>query len=94
MGDFYGRSHLFALKSEQGFLCHSWLDTNYMGVVLFTDTKTANAWLKEVTKYGFAFEVRPTIVKEHPTELKPTINPGSDRMDIHRILGRVVWQNW
>lgn len=94
MGDFYGRSHLFALKSEQGFLCYNWLDVRYVGVVLFTDTKTANTWLKEAAKYGFALEVRPTLIKEHPVGLKPAINPSSDPADFHRVLSRIVWKNW
>lgn len=100
MGDFYGRPCLYVLESHRGFLCYRWWVGDRIGVVLFSDTKTALAWVKEVNKMAFKhgrdewwLEVKPRAVKFHPLDLQPAINPSGDFSDVARIMNDFFWRD-
>lgn len=95
--DFYGHSHLIALKAAAGFLCHHWMFSPNRSVVLFTDAKAAREWTKKVNTAGrpnWNIEAIPTMIKSHPEGMKVTINPGSDISDLMRIMGHTFYENW
>ena|SRR6188768_1857796 len=98
----YGHSSLYALRGTGGFLCHAWWASSLRSVVLFTDIKTAKAWIAKVNKhveqkrnseYG-KLEVQPALIKFHPVSLRATINPSVDGHDVDRIMKRSFYENW
>lgn len=94
MGNFYGHSRLVCLRSAEGILCYRWLAAPQNAIVLFTDSKLAVKWVKEVAKCGVWLVVAPHLISEHPEHLAATINPSDDGADIRRITDRMFWGNW
>lgn len=101
MSDFYGHSHLIALKSSKGYYCYNWWAYTVVAVVLFTDTKTAKEWLKKANVEAAKSQGRLeeivavlTQIKSHPVAMRTTINPSTDAAEIHRVMKKSFWQDW
>lgn len=94
--DFYGHSHLLALKAADGFLCFRWMFSPNKSVVLFTDAKAAKEWVKKVNTAGKGWKIEaiPTMIKSHPEVFRVAINPSSDISDLARIMSHVFYENW
>lgn len=89
----YGHNTMYALRGSGGFLCYTWWASVQQAVVLFSDTKTANAWVKSANKVGELIAA-PFPVTTFPDGYRPTINPSSDASDIQRVLVKMFWHNW
>lgn len=95
--DFYGHSHLIAIKAPYGYFCYHWPFSPNRSVVLFTDAKVAKEWIKKVNTAGrmhWNIEGVPTMVRTHPEGFKVTINPSSDISDLMRIMSHHFYENW
>lgn len=101
MSNLFGHAQMYALRSEDGYLCHRWMASELIGVVLFSDSKTASAWLKSVAKLAKTYKnqdwelsAQVVIIKSYPVALQATINPSDEYTSISRIVSRIVWENW
>lgn len=101
MSNLFGHAQMYALRSEDGYLCHRWMASESIGIVLFGDPKTASSWLKTVNKLARVHQkpdwellAQVVIIKSYPVALQATINPSDEYTDVSRIVGRVVWENW
>lgn len=97
----YGHPRMYALKSGEGFLCHSWWSDDNIGLILFVDAKSAATWVKEVSKLGkkhnqqeWIVIAQVTAIDIHPKHLMPTINPSGEFADVRRMMSRRLWVNW
>lgn len=100
-GEFYGHSHLIALKSSEGYYCYNWWGYTIVAVVLFTDIKVAREWLKKANveagkSQGRLKEIVATLtqIKSHPAKMRVAINPSVDAAEIHRVMKKSFWQDW
>lgn len=90
----YGHPRMYVLQGAIGFLCHRlWAAPERANLVLFSDPKTAKAWLAKARKQGAELEVTLQSVTTPPDNMGVTINPGDDNVSINIILKQsFFWQ--
>ena len=88
----YGHNTMYALRSAEGFLCYRFWSDSTESIVLFTEPKVANDWLKKVARAGYTLQVAPSPVTRYPEGMTVTINPAEDNIAI--MLTKRFWGNW
>lgn len=97
---FYGRRQMIGLKSADGWLCYRWYASEVRAIILFSDPKVANEWLKvartqaQSGEGGIFAAVLPSPLTAHPDDLMASINPAADGIEINRMARRFEWRNF